>query len=82
MTSTPSRTMSAAKRRQPFHLVGIESSVATYVTAANARPGSQSVLNRLSELMFVEVIRMHMDNSGTTAPAGWLDCGIRWSAAR
>jgi hypothetical protein len=27
----------------------------------NKRAGSQSVLNRLSELMFVEVIRLHMD---------------------
>jgi AraC-like DNA-binding protein len=27
----------------------------------NKRAGSQSVLNKLSELMFVEVIRMHMD---------------------
>jgi AraC-like DNA-binding protein len=41
----------------------------------NRRPGSQSVLNRLSELMFVEVIRMHMDqlvNDNT----GWL-AGLR-----
>jgi AraC-like DNA-binding protein len=41
----------------------------------NKRAGSQSVLNRLSELMFVEVIRMHMDqlaNSNT----GWL-AGLR-----
>jgi AraC-like DNA-binding protein len=41
----------------------------------NKRAGSQSVLNRLSELMFVEVIRLHMDqlaNNGT----GWL-AGLR-----
>ena len=41
----------------------------------NKRAGSQSVLNRLSELMFVEVIRMHMDqlvNNNT----GWL-AGLR-----
>jgi AraC-like DNA-binding protein len=38
----------------------------------NKRPGSQSILNRLSELMFVEVIRLHMtqlerDNTGWLA---------------
>jgi hypothetical protein len=32
--------------------------------------------------MFVEVIRMHMDKLGNNSTAGWLDCGIRWSAAR
>jgi len=42
---------------------------------ANKRAGSQSVLNRLSELLFVEVVRLHMDqlaNSNT----GWL-AGLR-----
>jgi hypothetical protein len=39
----------------------------------NKRAGSQSVLNRLSELMFVEVIRMYMDqlannNKNSTRP--------------
>jgi AraC-like DNA-binding protein len=41
----------------------------------NKRAGSQSVLNRLSELMFIEIIRLHMDqlaNSNT----GWL-AGLR-----
>jgi AraC-like DNA-binding protein len=41
----------------------------------NKRAGSQSILNRLSELMFVEVIRMYMDqlvNNNT----GWL-AGLR-----
>jgi AraC-like DNA-binding protein len=38
----------------------------------NKRPGSQSILNRLSELMFVEVVRLHMgqlpnDNTGWLA---------------
>jgi hypothetical protein len=41
----------------------------------NKRPGSQSVLNRLSELMFVEVIRMHMDKLGNNS-TGWL-AGLR-----
>ncbi len=39
----------------------------------NKRAGSQSVLNRLSELMFVEVIRMHMDqlaNNGARLARG------------
>ena len=41
----------------------------------NKRAGSQSVLNRLSELMFVEVIRLYMDQleGGNT---GWLT-GLR-----
>lgn len=42
---------------------------------ANKRAGSQSILNRLSELLFVEVVRLHMDrlaNSNT----GWL-AGLR-----
>jgi AraC-like DNA-binding protein len=41
----------------------------------NRRPGSQSVLNKLSELMFVEVIRMHMDQLANDN-AGWL-AGLR-----
>jgi AraC-like DNA-binding protein len=43
--------------------------------AGNKRPGSQSVLNRLSELMFVEVVRAHMDALGETT-IGWL-AGLR-----
>ena len=39
--------------------------------ANNKRAGSQSVLNRLSELMFVEVIRMHMDQLAENN-TGWL----------
>ena len=41
----------------------------------NKRAGSQSVLNRLSELMFVEVVRMHMDQLGNNN-TGWL-AGLR-----
>ena len=43
--------------------------------AGDKRPGSQSVLNKLSELMFVEVVRMHMGRlaAGNT---GWL-AGLR-----
>jgi AraC-like DNA-binding protein len=41
----------------------------------NKRAGSQSVLNRLSELLFVEVIRLHMDQMGN-ATTGWL-AGLR-----
>src|SRR5262249_61504639 len=37
----------------------------------NKRAGSQSVLNRLSEWMFVEVIRMHMDQLANNN-TGWL----------
>jgi AraC-like DNA-binding protein len=41
----------------------------------NKRAGSQSILNRLSELMFVEVIRTHMDQlAGNNT--GWL-AGLR-----
>ena len=41
----------------------------------NKRAGSQSVLNRLSELMFVEVIRLHMDRLANNGN-GWL-AGLR-----
>jgi AraC-like DNA-binding protein len=41
----------------------------------NKRPGSQSVLNRLSELMFVEVIRLYMDQLANHN-TGWL-AGLR-----
>src|SRR5262245_3101326 len=41
----------------------------------NRRAGSQSVLNRLSELMFVEVIRLHMDQLANNS-TGWL-AGLR-----
>ena len=41
----------------------------------NRRAGSQSVLNRLSELLFVEVIRLHMEQLGD-ANTGWL-AGLR-----
>lgn len=39
------------------------------------RPGSQSILNRLSELMFLEVVRQHMDELGA-GRTGWL-AGLR-----
>lgn len=39
--------------------------------AGNKRAGSQSILNKLSELMFVEVIRAHMDQLGADH-TGWL----------
>jgi len=41
----------------------------------NKRAGGQSILNRLSELMFVEVIRMHMDRLASNN-TGWL-AGLR-----
>ncbi len=41
----------------------------------NKRTGSQSVLNRLSELMFVEIIRLHMDQLANNN-TGWL-AGLR-----
>ncbi|ODT19858.1 MAG: AraC family transcriptional regulator [Kaistia sp. SCN 65-12] len=43
--------------------------------AENRRPGSQSILNRLSELMFLEVVRRHMDELGGDR-TGWL-AGLR-----
>jgi AraC-like DNA-binding protein len=39
------------------------------------RAGSQSILNRLSELMFVEIIRLHMNQLGGSN-TGWL-AGLR-----
>ncbi|HWB46658.1 MAG TPA: AraC family transcriptional regulator [Hyphomicrobiaceae bacterium] len=45
------------------------------VETGNKRAGSQSVLNRLSELMFVEVVRLYMDQLGT-GQTGWL-AGLR-----
>jgi AraC-like DNA-binding protein len=41
----------------------------------NKRAGSQSILNRLSELMFVEVIRMYMEQLASNN-TGWL-AGLR-----
>jgi AraC-like DNA-binding protein len=41
----------------------------------NKRAGSQTILNKLSELMFVEVIRTHMEELGTDH-TGWL-AGLR-----
>jgi AraC-like DNA-binding protein len=48
--------------------------IATAETA-NKRAGSQSILNRLSELMFVEVVRLHM-NQLANNNTGWL-AGLR-----
>jgi AraC-like DNA-binding protein len=45
------------------------------VETGNKRAGSQSVLNRLSELMFVEVIRLYMDQLANDH-TGWL-AGLR-----
>jgi hypothetical protein len=42
----------------------------------NNRAGRQSVLNRLSELLFVEVIRWHMDRLANSSNTGWL-AGLR-----
>jgi AraC-like DNA-binding protein len=42
----------------------------------NKRAGSQIVLNRLSELLFVEVIRRHMDQLANDSNTGWL-AGLR-----
>lgn len=42
----------------------------------NKRAGSQSILNRLSELLFVEVIRLHMDQLADNNNTGWL-AGLR-----
>ena len=40
------------------------------------RPGGQIFLNRLSELLFVEIIRWHMDQLGPDGGKGWL-AGLR-----
>ena len=54
----------------------LDSFIRLATTEANSkRPGSQSILNRLSELMFVEVIRMHMDQLAENN-TGWL-AGLR-----
>lgn len=45
------------------------------VETGNKRAGSQSILNKLSELMFVEVIRLHMDTLAADN-TGWL-AGLR-----
>jgi AraC-like DNA-binding protein len=44
--------------------------------AGSKRAGSQSILNRLSELMFVEIIRLHMDQLAPSGETGWL-AGLR-----
>ena len=46
----------------------------------NKRAGSQSILNRLSELMFVEVVRVHMGQLATNN-TGWL-AGLRDPSGR
>jgi AraC-like DNA-binding protein len=51
----------------------------TLAEARQPRPGGQCVIVRLSELMFVEVVRRWLgggDASATAADAGWLD-GLR-----
>ena len=54
----------------------LDSFIRLATTEANQkRPGSQSILNRLSELMFVEVVRMHMDQLAENN-TGWL-AGLR-----
>jgi AraC-like DNA-binding protein len=45
------------------------------VEMGNKRAGSQSILNRLSELMFIEIIRLHMDQLAHNN-TGWL-AGLR-----
>ena len=44
--------------------------------AGAKRAGSQSILNRLSELMFVEVVRLQMDQLAPSDGTGWL-AGLR-----
>ncbi len=41
------------------------------IESGNRRPGSQGILNKLSELMFLEVVRKHMDQLGA-GNTGWL----------
>ncbi len=43
---------------------------------SSKRPGSQSILTRLSELMFVEIVRLHMDQLTPSREVGWL-AGLR-----
>jgi AraC-like DNA-binding protein len=44
--------------------------------AGAERAGSRSILTRLSELMFVEVVRLHMDQLPPSGATGWL-AGLR-----
>ena len=44
--------------------------------AGSKRAGSRSILTRLSELMFVEVVRLHMDRLVPSDETGWL-AGLR-----
>jgi hypothetical protein len=47
-----------------------------------ARPGSEALLERMSEMMFVDAIRRHIDGMPSSRPAGWRACAIASSAAR
>ena len=44
------------------------------------RAGSESVLTKLSELMFIDVVRRYIETLPGQTPAGLRACAIRWSA--
>ncbi len=64
------RGSSASADALSGHLLGLAS-----IESADERAGTRSVLNRLSELMFIEAIRSYMDQLGS-ANTGWLS-GLR-----
>jgi AraC-like DNA-binding protein len=64
------RGSSAATDALLEHFLGLAS-----VDNADKRAGAQSVLNKLSELLFIEAIRTYMDQLGS-ANTGWLS-GLR-----
>jgi len=42
----------------------------------SARPGSESVITRLAEILFIEAVRVYLDENMDTAKSGWL-AGLR-----
>ena len=50
--------------------------------AADKHAGSESVLTKLSELMFIDVLRRYLEKLPPNKPAGWRVCATLSSARR
>ena len=48
----------------------------------NKRPGGEAMLERMSEMMFVEAVRRYVETLSRTAAAGWPACATASSDAR
>ena len=53
------------------------------VAESNAsRPGSEAMLARISEMLFVDAVRRYVEALPPDGSDGWRDCAIASSAAR